>query len=356
MKKNLKKILSITTLSTMLLTFPLTTYAGTWSQEGTAWKYKNDNGSLATGWNWIDGKSYFFDANGKMLVDTVTPDGYMVNKDGAWIVNGVVQTQNGTGAPVSGSTNYDSQYPLKGYMESWFVQSPVTGATAWKWDPSNFIYEADNHIKYVRDCAIRDNNPLYLFSPVGPELEVLAKLTGYQTTGLSYNSDKVERLTTEVRNFLNSFDWKNASGYEKAVQIAKRIRQADYLSDEGTEYSYGCLVEGKANCNGYTNAAYLLAACMGLPANGLGSANHIYPTFLVDGVWLAYEPTSKDDYFTIADVYAPSCILAGEPQMTPLGKFCEATGYKVPTNVDGKYPNISYGIIHGEQAPFIKFN
>ncbi|MBE5990723.1 MAG: transglutaminase domain-containing protein [Paenibacillaceae bacterium] len=258
-------------------------------------------------------------------------------------------------AITSFADTYDPQYPLKGRMESWFVQSPITGTTAWKWDPSNFIYEADNHIKYVRDCAIRDNNPLYLYSPVGIELAALAKLTDYQTTGVDYNSDQVERLAIEVRDFLNSFDWRNASDYEKTVQIAKRIRQADYLSEEGTQYSYSCLVNGKANCDGYTDAAYLLAACVGLPANGLGSASHIYPVFLVDGIWLAYEPTSKDDYFTIADVYAPSTILAGVPQMTPIGKFCEATGYKIPASVDGKFPNIAYGIIHGEQAPFIKF-
>lgn len=258
-------------------------------------------------------------------------------------------------AITSFADTYDPQYPLKGYMESWFVTSPVTGTTAWKWDPSNFIYEADNHIKYVRDCAIRDNNPLYLFSPVGIELAALAKLTDYQTTGVDYYSDEVERLAMEVRNFLNSFDWRNASDYEKSVQIAKRITKAEYLDQEGTQYSYSCLVDGKANCNGYTNAAYLLAACVGLPASGLGSVSHIYPVFLVDGVWLAYEPTSKDNYFTIADVYAPSTILEGVAQMTPIGKYCEATGYEIPSSVEGKFPDVRNGVIRGENAPVIYF-
>lgn len=355
MKKNLKKILSITTLSTMLLTFPLTTYAGTWSQEGTAWKYKNDNGSLATGWNWIDGKSYFFDANGKMLVDTTTPDGYTVNKDGAWVVNAVVQTQNGNSINTN-STNYDSQFPLKGHIEPWLVISPTTGKTSWKWDPLNFTNQSNNLMKYVRDCAIRDKNPLYLtyFSDI--DLAAITKVAGYPAVGLDgLDQEKVDRLATEIKNFLNSFDWKNATDYEKAVQISKRIRQADYLSEDGSQYAYSCLVAGKTNCNGYTNAAYLLAACVGLPVNGLGAVSHIYPVFLVDGVWLAYEPTSKDDYFTIADVYQASFIIAGEPQLTQLGKYCEGTGYVIPTNVDGKFPNITYGIIHGEQAPFIKF-
>uniref|UniRef100_UPI0032617A5B hypothetical protein n=1 Tax=Clostridium sp. NkU-1 TaxID=1095009 RepID=UPI0032617A5B len=77
---------------------------------------------------------------------------------------------------------------------------------------------------------------------------------------------------------------------------------------------------------------------------------------MVDGVWLAYEPTTKNNYFTIADVYSSSAYLNGESELTKLGKYCEATGYKIPASVDGKFPNIAYGYIHGERAPFIKFN
>lgn len=339
----------------MILGTTITSFAGQWVQEGSNWKYKNDNGSYSAGWTWIDGKSYYFDQNGSMLSDTTTPDGYSVNKDGVWVVDGVIQTQDGNGEVATSNTDYNQQYPLKGYLESYFVQSPITGNTAWIWDRSNFVYESNNHMQYVLDLAIKDNNPTYLYSPVGIELAVLAKLTGYQTVGLDYDQDKVERLATEVRNFLNSFDWRNASDYEKSVQIAKRITQADYLSEEGTQYSYSCLVDGKANCEGYYDAASLLAACVGLPVRGLGSVNHIYPVFLVDDIWLAYEPTSKNDYFTIADVYMTTYYLSGVAQLTELGKFCSGTNYEIPTSVDGKFPNISYGIIHGEQAPFIKF-
>lgn len=345
-----KLLISLT--AGIMITTTLTSYAGTWEQDNLSWKYKNDTGSYATGWNWIDRKSYFFESNRKMLVDTTTPDGYNVNKDGAWVVNGVVQTQGGTSTTI----NYDSQFPLKGYIEPWFVTSPTTGTTSWKWDPLNFVNQSNNLMKYVRDCAIRDKNPLYLTYFSNIDLAAISKVSGYPATGLDgLDQGKVDRLSTEIINFLNSFDWKNATDYEKAVQISKRIRQADYLSEDGSQYAYNCLVDGKTNCNGYTNAAYLLAACVGLPVNGLGAASHIYPVFLVDSVWLAYEPTSKDDYFTIADVYQASYVIAGEAQLTQLGKYCEGTGYEIPTSVDGKFPNITYGIIHGEQAPFIKF-
>ena len=260
-------------------------------------------------------------------------------------------------AITSFADTYDPQYPLKGYMEPWFVNSPVTGTTAWRSDPDNFFYQSNNHMQYAFDLAVNNRDPISLNYFGGVELAAITKLTDYPTTGLEgVNQEKLDRLSIEIREFLNSFDWRNASDYEKAVRIAKRITQADYLDQEGTQYSYSCLVEGKANCSGFSAAADLLATCVGLPVNGLGSGNHIYPTFLVDGVWLAYEPTIKNDYFTVADVYVPSYYLSGEPQLNKLGKYCKATGYEIPTSVEGKFPNISYGVIHGEQSPFIKFN
>ena len=50
-------------------------------------------------WHWIDGNQdgifecYAFDPDGWMYADTVTPDGYSVNADGAWTADGTVQTR-----------------------------------------------------------------------------------------------------------------------------------------------------------------------------------------------------------------------------------------------------------------------
>lgn len=49
-------------------------------------------GHMYTGWHEIDGKWYFFGQDGRMYHNAVTPDGYSVDENGAWVVNGVVQT------------------------------------------------------------------------------------------------------------------------------------------------------------------------------------------------------------------------------------------------------------------------
>jgi len=56
----------------------------------TAWFYFDGNGIMQTGWQLIDGKWYYFHADkdghlGTLYVDTVTPDGHVVGKDGARI-------------------------------------------------------------------------------------------------------------------------------------------------------------------------------------------------------------------------------------------------------------------------------
>lgn len=62
----------------------------------------NTRGKMQTGWIWIPdangvSRCYYFNPNsdgtrGKLLKDT-TIDGSTVNADGAWVVNGVVQTR-----------------------------------------------------------------------------------------------------------------------------------------------------------------------------------------------------------------------------------------------------------------------
>ena len=76
-------------------------YAGEWKQDGNGWWYQNDDGSYPTNcWQWLDGNQdgiaecYSFDENGYMRASCGTPDFYVVNADGAWTVNGVVQTKS----------------------------------------------------------------------------------------------------------------------------------------------------------------------------------------------------------------------------------------------------------------------
>ena len=63
---------------------------------------QNDSraGSMYTGWNWINGKCYYFQDTpapnrpvGSMIKNGMTPDGYMVNENGEWIIDGNVQVK-----------------------------------------------------------------------------------------------------------------------------------------------------------------------------------------------------------------------------------------------------------------------
>lgn len=77
-----------------------------WKQENGNWVYRENDGSLKTGWyndsinslwyyfdengimvtnSWVDynGKKYYMSSGGTMMINTVTPDGIYVGKDGA---------------------------------------------------------------------------------------------------------------------------------------------------------------------------------------------------------------------------------------------------------------------------------
>ena len=134
----------------------------------------------------------------------------------------------------------------------------------------------------------------------------VARLAGVQMPGYQAveNSAETLALEKEIRKFLNSFDWKNASDYEKAVHIARRVNQAEYDSTlPSCSLSYGCLVDGKAVCDGFVNAACLLAWCVDLQATSVSSlaANHSYTAYCINGIWVRHEATSHDESFHIMD-------------------------------------------------------
>ena len=68
--------------------------------DNTGYWWENEDGSYAKDqWLWLDGNQdgiaecYYFDENGYMLSDAVAPDGSQVDKDGAWIIDGVKQAK-----------------------------------------------------------------------------------------------------------------------------------------------------------------------------------------------------------------------------------------------------------------------
>ncbi len=110
-----KKVIAATVCLSLL--YASTAYAGAWKtgagENASRWWYDNGDGSYAcNGWQWLDGdgdgaaQCYYFDSEGWLLTNTTTPDGYLVNEDGAWVANGQVQTQ-AVSLPQSGTSAQD---------------------------------------------------------------------------------------------------------------------------------------------------------------------------------------------------------------------------------------------------------
>ncbi len=95
-----KEFLTVTLTTALTLAMSVPAFAGQWLSDANGWWYQNDDGSYpANSWQWIDGnndgtsESYYFNEQGYCLMNTTTPDGYIVNPAGAWIIDGVVQTR-----------------------------------------------------------------------------------------------------------------------------------------------------------------------------------------------------------------------------------------------------------------------
>lgn len=131
----LKKMFSILSISTLLWTAGMlaTVYAnpaGAWKQDNKGTWYQYSNGTYPkSSWLQIDGIWYHFDdigymsvskwiytngwyyvgADGKMLVNTKTPDGYYVNETGLWIENTAQNTTTNQAAKSATVHWYDHQ-------------------------------------------------------------------------------------------------------------------------------------------------------------------------------------------------------------------------------------------------------
>lgn len=101
--KKFGKVMAIATVCT--LWGSITAFAGEWKSNANGWWYIKDDGNYVVS-DWLEDnmKMYYFNADGymasnawvgnyylgadgAMLVNTTTPDGYQVGMDGAWIQN-----------------------------------------------------------------------------------------------------------------------------------------------------------------------------------------------------------------------------------------------------------------------------
>lgn len=251
----------------------MTSFAGAWEQAETEWKYA-DNGTYMTGWQWIDGKSYYFDGNGIMAKDTVI-DGYELNADGQWIVNGVVQTQENKteNTGVNHSANYDPAHPLAGKIDEWDLRLPT---------------------KYIGEFQIANSNVQAMLT--GQMDQYYMPPVGYSTSAMGnqvYTSQEAyDTAITEEQalynwfcNWLNGMNFESMNEMDKAREIKHVLESASYDYNNSTTGSadYNILIKKTGICGDYAMTATSLAKALGLKSAVSGTGTHAVYYIQVDG-------------------------------------------------------------------------
>lgn len=151
-----KKSLTVALTGLMALSSLTTAFAGQWQQDPTTaqWKYLNDVGMYYTnGWQWIDGNAdgiaecYYFDANGCCLINTSTPDGYTVDGNGAWVINGAIQTQ------AVAVTQPVIQQEVTQQVQQEVVQQVATGISSTPYEGYTIVVNTNTYKYHVPSCS-----------------------------------------------------------------------------------------------------------------------------------------------------------------------------------------------------------
>ena len=257
----------------------MTAFAGQWETAGGDWKYKNDDGTYSTNtWQWIDGKSYYFGSDSIMAKNT-TIDGYMLNADGQWTVDGVVQTQ-GTGNTGNSSVNgvqhsagYDPAHPLAHKIDEFGLRLPEVGLTGYYAGGSKNI-----------QALLTGQMSQHYRAPVTDP-----RWTTEEDYYKAVNNEEI--LYNWFCNWLNGMDWENMSEMEKAQEIEKVIEACEY-DDAGAadptlvnnrDAVISVLIDKKGVCSEFDMAACALAMALGLKCAAAGDFNHAIYYLQIDG-------------------------------------------------------------------------
>lgn len=286
-----------------------------WKLENGRWYYEENNGTRKSGgWYWLDGnhdgryECYYFDNQGCLLVETITPDGYFVNSSGAWTENGIVQIQ--TGLNSTGGSNYSGGNGSSGRNSSSggngssgrnkssggnsssgkSSSSSGNGSSGGKSYSNNGTGSGGSR-KYTADTQIDDEED---YQDVSVRYSANDFKTGnYDMMTSSQIKETEEKIAEFKRTHLNS----TMSDFEKEVEIVKwLISNCDYEVGEDWENStaYSCIVNGTAQCAGYADAFLQTAKACGLDARYINNEVHAWNLVKLDGDWYHIDVTWED--------------------------------------------------------------
>ena len=260
--------------------------------------------SLAASWQWLDGdgdgvaECYYFDDNGNMLANTTTPDGYIVDSNGAWVVNGVVQTQGTSTQNTSGvnhNAGYDPAHPLKNKVVEWDLKITPTKYTD---------YIVDNNIH----AMLTGQMDQYFAPPVGEFVDSMVNHIYTSQEDYDEARNNEQAIYNWFCNWLNGMNFENMSEMERAKEIQKVLSECSYNYDTST-YStydpvYSVLINKTGICGDFAVTAYSLAKSLGLKSAMFGTGNHAVYYIQVDNVaYMGSNQVLNLDYPTTDNVY-----------------------------------------------------
>jgi len=230
------------------MAMPFAAFAGTWKSDANGMWYQFDDGSYPKGrWAWIDtdndgmAESFYFDENGYVLRNTTTPDGYQVNRIGAWVVGGEVkqkaggETKSGSGNSGSSGSGSNSSNSGDGYWDymydydpDWYLKDSTLSevdVAAFHYESKYYNWDAFDREKYekVKEQVSRiAENPCDATAAaemVSVEIPVWRLRNGQKVSGtthvqvLSSIADEVKEIFTEIYNGPEKFPIESVGGY-----------------------------------------------------------------------------------------------------------------------------------------------
>jgi len=219
-----RKMMTAAMAAIMTMTVSVTAFAG-WQTgfdgEKARWWYDNNDGTwMENGWHWIDddqdgvAECYYFDENGYILTDTTTPDGYTVYTSGAWIENGIIQTQTTAAAQSQSIANVNV---TAGSTKSLNDYGYTNGLSDLIYDLPN-LTRADVEAMFGDEAVVTQANGISIYRYGSENLYILFKSNGEidgatlsfdrAFNGLSNNDVKNENKVTKVEKYLqnNGYD------------------------------------------------------------------------------------------------------------------------------------------------------
>ncbi|WP_373262066.1 hypothetical protein [Hungatella hathewayi] len=102
----LKKILAVVMTATLVMSMTMTSLAAVTNRTADGLVYTDNDQNLRYPlWIWVNGYCYYYQNAATILKNTTTPDGYTVDAEGRWTINGIPQT-NGYGGYAMGTADY----------------------------------------------------------------------------------------------------------------------------------------------------------------------------------------------------------------------------------------------------------